>query len=64
MDASAASYRITIRYHDRVPQYETFELSAGDLREAVERTLERFPEHTVSTADLVEIRQANPADGG
>jgi hypothetical protein len=55
-------YRVTIRFHERVQQYEIFEVEAGDLREALAAARERFPAPALETADLVEIRLANPAE--
>ncbi len=53
-------YRVTIRFTDRVQQYEIFEVEAANLREALRAATERYPERTVETADLAEIRLANP----
>ncbi len=55
-------YRVTIRYYGSVQQYETLQVVAADLREALEETAERFPDGVVESADLVEIRLVNPAE--
>lgn len=60
-EAPPDAYRVTIRYHRDVQQYEIFELEAADLREALSRALERFPARILGSADLVEIRRTNPA---
>ncbi|UCF20366.1 MAG: hypothetical protein JSU87_02875 [Gemmatimonadota bacterium] len=52
---------MTIRFADRVQQYEIFEVEARDLREALRAATERFPGNILGTADLAEIRLANPA---
>ena len=52
---------MTVRFHERVQQYEIFEVEGSDLREALAAALERFPEAALGTADLAEIRLANPA---
>ncbi|NIR46016.1 MAG: hypothetical protein GWN99_16440 [Gemmatimonadetes bacterium] len=59
---SAELYRVTIRHRsDGAAGYEVFEIEAPDIREALTRTAERFPGQVVESADLVEIRAANPA---
>jgi hypothetical protein len=55
-------YRVTIRYLAQVQQYEVFEVEAGDLREALFAAAERFGDVLAKSADLIEIRSANPAE--
>ncbi len=57
-----SSYRVTIRYYRGTQQYEVVELEADDLRDALAQAAERVPAALVETADLVEIRLANPAE--
>jgi hypothetical protein len=38
------------------------EIDAADLRDALVKAAERFPEALTANADLVEIRLANPAE--
>jgi hypothetical protein len=54
-------YRVTIRWFSETQRYEVFELEADDLKDALARTVERFPEDLVATADLLEVRRSNPA---
>lgn len=58
---SHPSYRVTIRHRGggRVG-YEVLEIEAADLRAALTRTVERFPDHLAGSADLIEVRAANP----
>lgn len=55
-------FRVTIRYLRQVQQYEVFEVEAGDLREALIAAAERFADVLIESADLIEIRAANPAE--
>ena len=64
MNPGRNTYRVTIRHYARAQQYEVFEIEAADLRDAVAEAAERFPEAVTGSADLVEIRLANPADSG
>lgn len=57
-----SQYRVTIRHHRETILYEVMEMEAENLLEAVTRAAERFPEELVETADLVEVRLANPAE--
>ncbi len=61
MDDEANLYRVTVRYYADIQQYEIFELEAADLREAMSRAAERCPDRALESADLVEVRLANPA---
>ena len=54
-------YRVTIRHFRETLHYEVIEMDAENLLEALTRAVERFPEELIETADLVEIRLANPA---
>lgn len=56
------TYHATIRYHREVQQHRVMELRASDLREALREALGRFPLEVIDTADLIEIRRANPAE--
>lgn len=63
MSSSAPhTYRATIRYQRELQQHEVMELRAADLREALREALARFPLEVIDTADLIEIRLANPAE--
>jgi len=55
-------YRVTIRYLRQVQQYEVFEVEAADLRDALIAAAERFGDVLSESADLIEIRSANPAE--
>lgn len=55
-------YRVTIRYLRQVQQYEVFEVEASDLRAALAAAGERFGDVLTESADLIEIRSANPAE--
>ncbi|MGD2153346.1 MAG: hypothetical protein PVG79_08755 [Gemmatimonadales bacterium] len=55
-------YRVTIRYLRQVQQYEVFEIEATDLRDALLAAAERFGDVLSESADLIEIRSANPAE--
>ncbi len=59
-DPGPGRYRATIRYRQRTQRYEIIEVEAADLRDALAKVKERFPPALVDTADLVEIRLANP----
>jgi hypothetical protein len=61
-DGQRRFYRVAIRYYDRSQAYEVLELEAEDLRDALSQATDRFPEALLGKADLVEIRQANPAE--
>lgn len=61
IDRSASVYRVAIRYYGEIQRYEIFELRAENLREALRLALDRFPTEIADSADLVEIRSANPA---
>ncbi len=54
-------FRVTIRYLRQVQQYEVFEVEASDLRDALIAAAERFADVLRESADLIEIRSANPA---
>jgi len=56
------TYRVTIRHYARAQRYEVFEIDAANLRDALVKAAERFPEALTASADLVEIRLANPAE--
>ncbi len=60
MDRKPDIYRVTIRYRQRLQQYEVFEVEGADLRDALSQAIARFPEELTETSDLVEIRLANP----
>ncbi len=60
-DSKHSRFRVTIRYQQRTQRYEIIEVEAADLRDALAKVKERFPPALVETADLVEIRLANPA---
>jgi len=62
MNGERSTYRVTIRHYSRAQQYEVFEIDAPDLRDALVKAAERFPEALTASADLVEIRLANPAE--
>jgi len=62
MNGQRLTYRVTIRHFSRTQKYEVFEIDAADLREAIVKAAERFPEALTASADLVEIRLANPAE--
>jgi ribosomal protein L16/L10AE len=57
-------YRATIRYQREIQQHEIMELRAPDLREALREAIAHFPLEVIDTADLIEIRLANPAESG
>ncbi len=66
-DSPAASpglgrYKATIRYQQQTQRYEIIEVEAADLCEALAKVKDRFPPALVETADLVEIRLANPVE--
>ena len=60
-DVPQDQYRVTIRWFSETQRYEIFELEADDLKDALARTVERFPEDLVASADLLEVRRSNPA---
>ncbi len=62
MKSGSSTYRVTIRHYSRAQQYEVLEIDAADLRDALVKAAERFPEALTANADLVEIRLANPAE--
>ena len=64
MNGGLGTYRVTIRHFSRSQQYEVLEIEAADLREAIAKAAERFPDALTASADLVEIRLANPAEPG
>lgn len=55
-------YRVTIRYHRQTQRYEIIEVEAAHQREALAMAMDRFPPALLDTADLAEVRLANPAD--
>ncbi len=55
-------YRVTIRYHRQTQRYEIIEVEAADLRDALAKARDGFPPGLLETADLAEIRLANPAE--
>ena len=62
MNGGRCNYRVTIRHYSGAQRYEVFDLDAADLRDAMVEAAERFPESLTASADLVEIRLANPAE--
>jgi len=61
-DAHArTAYRVTVRYALRPPRYDVFELQASSLAEALRAAAARIPDEVQASADLVEVRRANPA---
>lgn len=60
-DEPGRTYRVAIRYSQGIQRYHIFQLEAQDLRDALSRACDRFPEAGVEAADLVEIRLAHPA---
>lgn len=61
-DARRCTYRVTIRHDPRVHRYEIPEFQARDLPQALAKATSRFFEALVESADLVEVRLANPAE--
>lgn len=61
-DPAGSRYRVTIRYHRQTQRYKIIEVEAADLRDALGKARERFPPALLETADLAEIRLANPAE--
>ena len=57
-----SQYRVTIRHFRETTLYEVMEMDAENVLEALTRAVERFPEELAETADLVEVRLANPAE--
>lgn len=53
-----ATYRVTVRYGDRVHRYHTLEIEAEDVAEALRRTADDLPPDVSRLADLVELRPA------
>lgn len=51
-------FQITVRYGTRYQRYHTFEVEAGDAREALGRAGEEIPDEIAAEADLVELRVA------
>lgn len=62
MSETKRVYRVTIRYLSQVQQYEVFEVEGNDLRDALLAAAERFGDVLKQSADLIEIRAANPAE--
>ena len=62
MNGESSTYRVTIRHYTRAQRYEVFEIDAANLRDALVKAAERFPKALTASADLVEIRLANPAE--
>jgi len=58
------TYRVTIRHFKNTQQYQILEVEADSLRSALSEALARFPAELADTADLIEIRLANPAERG
>ncbi len=60
--AATLTFRVTVRYSAPRQRYETFELEAASVGEALRRAAERIAEGAGASADLVEVRRSNPAD--
>lgn len=61
-DDQSVRYRVTVRYQRAGQLYQVLELEAEDLRAALRLAAERLPEEVLDTADLAEVRRANPAE--
>ncbi len=59
---AGSRYRVTIRYHRQTQRYEIIEVEAANLRDALAKAKDRFPPALLETADLAEVRLANPAE--
>lgn len=62
--APRVRYRVTVRYSAGPRRYAVFELDAASLADALGRAAERIPEEARASADLIEVRRANPAEEG
>jgi hypothetical protein len=51
-------FQITVRYGGRYQRYHTYQVSAGDAREALEAAARALPDEIAPEADLVEMRVA------
>jgi len=55
-------YQVTIRYGTTHIRYHTVDVTADDVREAMESLAETLPEEVTADADLVELRLASDPD--
>jgi len=56
------NFRITIRYGGARQRYHTWDVEAGDAREAMERAAREMPDEVAPQADLIEVRVAIDPD--